>query len=212
MAARELNVIPGPLALPTIDSEPAERADAARNRRRILVAAERLFDAQGVEAVSMDAIACEAGVGKGTLFRRFGDRAGLVMALLDERTKEFQDALIRGEPPLGPGAPPVERLLAFGAGLLALLDSHARFILAGDKVVTGRYGHPVYALYRTHVALLLREILGEGTRTEYLVEALLAPLAPEPFIYQREDLGMSLQEMTDGWKALADAVVSTAGG
>jgi AcrR family transcriptional regulator len=189
-----------------------ERADARRNRERILCATARLVDQRGIDGVSMDDVAAAAGVGKGTLYRRFGDRWTLLRALIEEPERDFQDALIRGEPPLGPGAPPVERLLAFGAGLLALLDSHARFILAGDKVVTGRYGHPVYALYRTHVALLLREILGEGTRTEYLVEALLAPLAPEPFIYQREDLGMSLQEMTDGWKALADAVVSTAGG
>jgi len=58
-----------------------------------------------------------------------------------------------------------------------------------------------------HVAFLLREILGDGTRTEYLVDALLAPLAPEPFIYQREALGMSLQEMTAGWQALAEAVI-----
>src|ERR1700709_1977778 len=123
MAARELNVIPGPHSLPVVDGEPGERADAARNRRRILVAAERLFEAQGVEQVSMDAIACEAGVGKGTLFRRFGDRAGLVLALLDGGTREFQDALIRGKPPLGPGAPPVERLIAFGHGFIDLLET-----------------------------------------------------------------------------------------
>src|SRR6266480_4596393 len=109
MEARELNVISGPQALPTVD-EPCERADAARNRRRILAAA--------------------AGVGKGTLFRRFGDRSGLVMALLDERTREFQDALIRGEPPLGPGAPPVERICAFGRGMLALLEQNGEMLLA----------------------------------------------------------------------------------
>src|SRR3954467_11600493 len=111
MEAHELNVTPGPQALPTIDAEPCERADAARNRRRILAAAGRLIEERGVEHVSMDAIAAHAGVGKGTLFRRFGDRSGLVMALLDERTREFQDALIRGAPPLGPGAAPAERIV-----------------------------------------------------------------------------------------------------
>src|SRR3954468_24805728 len=107
MEAHDLNVVSGAQALPTIDPEPCERADAARNRRRILSAAARLIEERGVEHVSMDAIAADAGVGKGTLFRRFGDRSGLVMGLLDERTREFQDALIRGEPPLGPGAPAV---------------------------------------------------------------------------------------------------------
>jgi AcrR family transcriptional regulator len=54
----------------------------------------------------MDAVAAEAGVGKGTLFRRFGDRAGLAVALLDERERDLQAAVLSGPPPLGPGAPP----------------------------------------------------------------------------------------------------------
>src|SRR3954451_8259904 len=103
MEAHELNVISGPQSLPTIDSETCERADAARNRRRILAAAAELIEENGVERVSMDAMPAQAGVGKGTLFRRFGDRSGLVMALLDEHTREFQDALIRRAPPVGPG-------------------------------------------------------------------------------------------------------------
>src|SRR6185312_10778811 len=52
---------------------PIERADAARNRRKVLAAAEGLFATRGVAAVSMDDVAAAAGVGKGTLYRRFGD-------------------------------------------------------------------------------------------------------------------------------------------
>jgi AcrR family transcriptional regulator len=203
-------VEPSPLPIWTAPLEQRERADARRNRERILCAVARLVDEHGIDDVSMDDVAAEAGVGKGTLYRRFGDRWSLLRALIEEPERDFQDAVIRGEPPLGPGAPPCERLLAFGAGLLALLDHHARFILAGDKVTTGRYRHPVYAFYRTHVAFLLREILGEGTQTEYLVDALLAPLAPEPFLYQREILGMSLEDLTDGWQSLAEAAVEKA--
>jgi AcrR family transcriptional regulator len=203
-------VEPSPLPISTAPLEQRERADARRNRERILCAVARLVDERGIDGVSMDDVAAEAGVGKGTLYRRFGDRWSLLRALIEEPEREFQEELIRGEPPLGPGAPPVERLRAFGAGLLELLERHARFILAGDNVPTGRYRHPVYAFYRTHMAMLLREILGEGTRTEYLVDALLAPLAPEPFLYQREILGLSLEEMTEGWQALVDAVVATA--
>lgn len=197
-----------PLATPPLPVR--ERADARRNRERILCAVARLVDERGIDGISMDDVAAEAGVGKGTLYRRFGDRWSLLRALIEEPERDFQEAVIRGEPPLGPGAPAVERLHAFGAGLLQLLERHARFILAGDKVTAGRFRHPVYAFYRLHMAMLLREILGEGPRTEYLVDALLAPLAPEPFIYQREFLEMSLEELTDGWQALADAVVATA--
>src|SRR5436305_1925287 len=176
MEAHHLNVISGPRVLPTIDSDPSERADAARNRKRILEAAAQLIDEHGVERVSMDAIAAEAGVGKGTLFRRFGDRSGLVMALLDERTREFQEAVIRGEPPLGPGAPPIDRICAFGRGMLALLEQHGELLLAaelGARWVRGEAG--VYAIYRTHLGMLVREgelELGE----EFIAGAMPAPL------------------------------------
>src|SRR4051794_37445864 len=92
------------LELPVVDAEPPERADAARNRRRILAAAARLFAERGAACTSMEAIAAEAGVGKGTLFRRFGDRSNLALAVLSERERELQDAMLAGPAPLGPGA------------------------------------------------------------------------------------------------------------
>ncbi|MDQ1741451.1 MAG: hypothetical protein QOE53_3103, partial [Pseudonocardiales bacterium] len=111
------------LELPQFDSgeTPRERADAARNRLRILEAATELVGERGIEHVSMDDVARAACVGTGTLYRRFGDRAGLALALLDEHTREFQDALISGPPPLGPGVPAAERLRAFGEGYLDLV-------------------------------------------------------------------------------------------
>jgi AcrR family transcriptional regulator len=202
MEARELNVIPGPQALPIIDAEPCERADAARNRRRILAAAAALIEEHGVEHVSMEAIAVQAGVGKGTLFRRFGDRSGLVMALLDERTREFQDALIRGEPPLGPGAPAIERVIAFGRGMIGLLEAHGEMLLAaelGARWVRGEAG--VYALYRTHLAMLVREAAPE-LDDEYLAEALLTPFGPETFLYLRKGRELSLERIQAGYEQL----------
>ena len=202
---------PSPIELPlaTAPLVERERADARRNRERILCAAARLVDERGIDAVSMDDVAAAAGVGKGTLYRRFGDRWTLLRALIEEPERDFQDELIRGAPPLGPGAPPRERLRAYGAGQLALLESHARFMFVGDKMLAGRYDHPVYAFYRVHVAFLLRQILGDDARTDYLVDALLAALDPELFLYQREARGMSLEDLIDGWHTLADAVVAT---
>jgi AcrR family transcriptional regulator len=187
-----------------------ERADARRNRERILCAAARLIDERGIDGISMDDVAAKAHVGKGTLYRRFGDRASLIRALIEEPERDFQEALIRGDPPLGPGAAPLERLHAFGAGLLRLLEQNARFLRATEVDKTGRYNHPVYAFYQTHVALLLREILGESTRTEYLVDSLLAPLSADAFLYQREARGMSLEEIGEGWRALATAITAVA--
>jgi AcrR family transcriptional regulator len=203
-------VKPSPLPLIAAPLPERERADARRNRERILCAAARLVDERGIDCVSMDDVAAAAGVGKGTLYRRFGDRWTLLRALIDEPERDFQDELIRGAPPLGPGAPPMERLRAFGAGQLALLENHARFMFAGDKIRVGRHDHPVYAFYRVHLAYLLREILGDDARTDYLVDALLAALAADLFLYQREVRGMSLEDLIDGWQTLADAVVATA--
>jgi AcrR family transcriptional regulator len=202
-----------PLALPqaTVVQE-GERADARRNRERILCAAARLFHEGGGEAVSMDDVAAAAGVGKGTLYRRFGDRSSLIRALIDEPEQSFQEAVIRGAPPLGPGAPPLERLHAFGAGVLRLLERHSWFIRESEGLSTERWQHPVYAFYRMHLGVLLSATLGSGTRTDYLADCLLAPLGADLFLYQRERLGMSLDELIGGWCTLADAVVSSAAG
>src|SRR5687768_18150434 len=102
------------MELPNADEgRPRERADAARNRRRVLEAARQLFAERGVQAVTMSDVARAAGVAKGTIFHRFGDRPGLAQALVDEAERELQEQVLRGPPPLGPGAPPRERLTAF---------------------------------------------------------------------------------------------------
>ena len=80
-----------------------ERADAARNREIILAAAADLFDRAGAEAVSMQDIAEAAGVGKGTVFRRFGDRTTLIEAVLYPRSTALRRHIEQSPPPLGAG-------------------------------------------------------------------------------------------------------------
>jgi AcrR family transcriptional regulator len=134
-----------------------ERADAARNRLRVLEAAERLFAERGVAGVTMDDVAAAAGVGKGTLYRRFTDKGGLAVALLDERERELQSAMLSGPPPLGPGAPPVERLEAFVAAYLLLVDRQLDLVLMSQTSAPGaRLRTGAHALWRQHCALLLR--------------------------------------------------------
>jgi AcrR family transcriptional regulator len=192
-----------PQELP-VAGEPSERADAARNRDRILCAAARLFeDSADPNEVSMDAVAAAAGVGKGTVFRRFGDRAGLMRALLDEHESSFQENAIRGEPPLGPGASPVDRLVAFGHARFDLLERHGRMIAGAELSERGdaRFDYPVYIFYRSHIGMLVREA-DPDCDADYFTEALLAPLAATAFLYQRRARGMSLDRVKQGYEFL----------
>ena len=109
-----------PKSLPLITTPAPERRDAARNRAAVLDAANELIGQCGVHSLTMDALAAQAGVGKGTIFRRFGSREGLMAALLDHAESEWQAAAISGPPPLGPDAPAMDRLLAFGRSRIEL--------------------------------------------------------------------------------------------
>ena len=194
------------LELPQFDSgqQPRERADAARNRLRILAAASALVEARGIEHVSMDDVAREACVGTGTLYRRFGDRAGLALALLDEHTREFQDALISGPPPLGPGVPAAERLRAFGEGYLDLVERHVELLVVAEPPGRIADGGP-YSLYATHLTLLLRDA-APHIDAEFTAQALLAMLRPAQHLYTRRGLGWSLERVRAGWCGLVDSL------
>lgn len=199
-----------PIELPVFGS-PAERSDAARNRRRILAAAERLFARDGVECTSMDAIAIEAGVGKGTLFRRFGDRASLALALLESSERQLQEAFIRGPSPLGPGAPSGERLIAFGRALLEHVAAHGDLLLASQTAGAPgrRFGVGAYGVHRAHVMLLILDAAPD-VDAEYAAEALLAPLTAEIVLHQLRIRGMTLDRIAEGWEVLARRLLSPA--
>jgi AcrR family transcriptional regulator len=196
--------------LPVVDAEPRERADAARNRRRILAAAERLFAENSASCVSMDQIAAEANVGKGTLFRRFGDRAGLALALIDERERAFQEDCIRGAPPLGPGAEPVERLVAFGSGLMAHLELHGELIAEAESGPPGtRERSSPYGFYYAHVASLMRQA-DPTCDADYLATALLAAVRAGLFLHLRNDREMEIDRLSDGWEELVRRLLGAA--
>ncbi len=197
-----------PLELPLIEPQSAPRSDAARNRERILCTARRLFAERGASCVSMDDIAAGAGVGKGTLFRRFGSRAALAAAVLSETEAKLQEGFIRGEPPLGPGAPPRERLIAFGCARLHLLDSHAELIAAAEGAKANLDSEP-YLASRLHVSLLLRE-LDQACDADLLADQLMASLSARLFLYQRDARGVSLERLKAAWRVLVEGVLRPA--
>ena len=199
----------GSLGLELLRTPPVrERADAARNRGAILAAAARLFAEHGVEAVSMDAIAAEAGVGKGTLFRRFGDKAGLAVALLDGQEARLQEEILSGAPPLGPGADARERLTAFTGAYLDYLLAHLDLVRMSETASPGaRYRIGAYRFWHRHLAILYGE--AAGVDAEYAAHALLAVLGAEHVMSVLPELGA--KRVREGTARMALALLGETG-
>jgi AcrR family transcriptional regulator len=186
---------------PLPDATPVERGDAARNRRLLLDAARRLIAERGPDAVSMDDIARAAGVGKGTLFRRFGSRAGLMMVLLDEDERASQQAFLFGPPPLGPDAPPLDRLVAFGRMRIRFCHDHHALLSAANRDPQTRHSAPV-VLLRRHIRVLLEDARSSGD-LGIQADALLGLLDADYIAYQLADGGHTLDSLCDAWASLA---------
>ncbi|MGS2805826.1 TetR/AcrR family transcriptional regulator [Nocardia sp. MW-W600-9] len=189
------------------EGEPIERADAARNRALLLDAAQQLVREHGVAGLTMDAVAKRAGVGKGTVFRRFGNRTGLMLALLDHSEQKFQAAFMFGPPPLGPAASPVERLIAFGRTRLLDIEVEGDLHQAAEE--KGRFGGAPYALHHAHVVLLLRAA-GVGGELHLIADSLLSTLSAALVIHQIDILGYTRAQIGDNWEWLVRRVVSPA--
>jgi AcrR family transcriptional regulator len=191
-----------PTELPVLGAPVRERADAARNRIRVLAAAETLFAERGVDAVTMDDVAAAAGVGKGTLYRRFGDKGGLAMALLDERESALQQRILTGPPPLGPDAPPADRLAAFIEAYLELLSRQLDLVLLSETATTGaRFRTGAHTLWRSHCRHLLET--GGATDPEIAADILLAALSAEQVRHWLHDRGLSPEALTKSLVGLA---------
>jgi AcrR family transcriptional regulator len=184
-----------------------ERADAARNRLRVLDAAERLFADRGVAGVTMDDIAAAAGVGKGTLYRRFTDKGG-------PRRRTARRARTRaagGDPArpaaARPGRSPAERLEAFVGAYLVLVDRQLDLVLMSQTSAPGaRLRTGAHAFWRQHCAMLLR---AAGTDDPALrADLLLAGLAADQARAWLRDEGRLPADVA---RSLVDAVAAPRG-
>jgi polyketide synthase 12 len=194
----------------TLGPSHPERADAARNRRRLLAAAREMLADQGADRLTMDALAGHAGLGKGTVFRRFGTRAGIFQALLDDDERDFQQRVLSGPPPLGPGAPPLDRLVAYGRARTDFLIAHreiARAALDGKDPVPVGSQTPIS---QVHIRYLLQEMrLGAdlGVLALQLTAALDGPLLL--YLSAAEDPPEVSERLGLGWEDLVQRVCRT---
>ncbi len=191
-----------------------ERADAARNRQLLLATARELLAEAGSDALTMDRLAERSGLGKGTVFRRFGSRAGIFQAVLDDNERTLQQEILTGPPPLGPGAPPVDRLIAYGSARIRFLAQNheiARAAIDGRK--QGGPRRP--PLSEIHIRILLREI--ELPRADIdllagqLTFALEGPLLNQPFQSPGPNSPAPTKRFEAGWRYLVERVCSDAG-
>jgi polyketide synthase 12 len=190
---------------------PAERADAARNRLHLLTTAREMLAERGPDRLTMDGLAERAGLGKGTVFRRFGTRAGIFQALLDDDERTFQQRVLSGPPPLGPGATPLERLIAYGHARAGFMIGHreiARAALDGSQPVPVGQRTP---MSQVHIRMLLSQLSLGGVDLDMLTIQLAAALDGPVLLY------LSSDELTDAvdefeerigqaWQDLVDRV------
>lgn len=181
-----------------------ERRDAARNRERVLEAARRLFEERGVTCVTMEEISRAAGVGKGTLYRRYPHKGLLCQALLDEPTRALQGEVLGvlkgyGEDPLGGLRWFLGRLARFTEEHLDLLYGGLEALSGAERLAAFRW--PSRQWQRWTVVGLLHAA-GRAGRfggdAEYAADALLAPLDVELYYHQRRVLGFSAGRIESG--------------
>ncbi|AZL11365.1 TetR/AcrR family transcriptional regulator [Brevibacterium aurantiacum] len=152
------------------------RADAQRNRRRILDSAAQLLADEGVAGLTMDELARRAQVGKGTLYRNFTDKAGIASALLDDRVRDMHARMLQGPPPLGPGAPGSERLAAFAEAYIRHVSSNLDLVLlTEDSSPRGRFDRVGYPFWRRHVEILIEEVRADDAQLR--AEAVMSVLS-----------------------------------
>ncbi len=196
------------LELGTDVDEPCLRADAARNRARLLDAAARLVAEHGAAGVTMEAVAAAAQVGKGTVFRRFGDRTGLLTALLDHSERKFQASILSGPAPLGPGAPPVERLRAFGCAALRRAADDLELQLAAEPCPDRRFLVPPRQVRYGHVLMLLRQAVPDAD-CELLAQTLMGYLEPALIHHLTRQCHMPMDRLQAGWFDLVERVTGS---
>ena len=185
-----------------------ERSDSARARQRILRAARRVIETEGQATFTMDRVAAVANVGKGTIFRRFGDRAGLVSALLDDYLREFYAAIESGPPPLGPGAPARDRLEAYFIAAIRLQYENPVFATTA-QMTQAQHAAAAFGPLHDHIASLLQEIDLEGD-IGILTTMLLQTVSPAALSAQFELRGEKLDDVLDSIRILLGHITSPA--
>ncbi|WP_233227492.1 TetR/AcrR family transcriptional regulator [Streptomyces sp. I4(2020)] len=182
------------------------RVDAARNHARLLNAAARLARERGLRHLTMEAVATAAGVGKGTVFRRFGDRTGLLQALLQRSEDTFQAAHLSGSERADGRDGAIEQLRAFGVAAIRRYAADMELHLAAEPSPDQRYRRGPRRRYHERVSILLG-LAAPDADAELLSHALLGYLEPALLWHLSDQCGLPLQRLENGWLELVSRLV-----
>jgi len=173
-----------------------ERRDAAENRRRVLEVARDLFAERGVDHVSMHEIARAAGIGQGTLYRRYAHKGLVCMALLDEGFRRLHAGVsVRLA---DTGEPALAQLDFLLTSLVAFTEANAPLLGAvADAACGERRGedrdNPFHTWLHATVTTLLERAVATGEIPPLDIapaaDIVLAPVAIDHYLYQRQHHG-----------------------
>lgn len=181
----------------------AERADAARNRTAILAAAERLIGERGIDGVCMEDVALAAGVGKGTVFRRFGDKERLIQAVVDQSANQwhaYAEMLLEDTE-----VPANDRVVACTAHLFDQVAAALPLVIALERV-SERSSAGNFAKTHERLTGLIEQVRG-AAQAPFLAHALLANLRAQQIEFLLRS-GMSLKQIRSGVVTLAEALMT----
>ncbi|MGB7339163.1 MAG: helix-turn-helix domain-containing protein [Phototrophicaceae bacterium] len=171
------------------------RADAARNRRLLLDTAQTLFDAQGIEVVTMSAIAKEANVGKGTLYRHFADKADLCHALLDEDMRDFQQMTLNHIRECDDAYDSLQWFLEHAARYV--IDHNELLIEVSKQGGVDMLNHPAHIWWRQTIMGLLNRFALD-IDSAYIADMLYIMLDVQTIRFQRRIQGYDITRIVDG--------------
>lgn len=172
------------------------RADAVKNRALLLETAQRLFDAHGVECVSMSAVAEAAGVGKGTLYRHFTNKTELSLALLDQDQRDLQERTFQR---LRVVDNPIDNLRWFLSEVASFADRNRRWLGVARQggISPDTREHPAHLWWRQTVRSLLQRAQVAGD-LDYAADVFYALLDPAMIDFQRRALGYDMERVERG--------------
>src|SRR5579863_2406422 len=190
-----------------------ERRDAAEHRQRILEVASRLFAEYGVESVSMHQIAMTAGIGQGTLYRRYAHKGALCVDLMHERREQFMEEIATL---FKKNATALERLDSVLAHCIALLEE--QWAMLGPIVTANMrdamcdgpdHSHrvpvqrePFYLWLYELFTGLLTEAVAKGELApldiSFTTDAILATFHPMFYRFQRQERGFTPERILQG--------------